>query len=85
MCRSKAKYPKPRKRARARLDGRLPWPQYFCSTASPGDVEKLAHEIGLSAREAVAFADMKHVLELLSPEAAKAVNYKLIRPLQPRH
>lgn len=51
---------------------------------SHGHVEKLAHKIAASAREAVASADVKHVLELLSLEAAKAVNYNLIRPLQPR-
>lgn len=51
---------------------------------SHGHVEKLAHKIAASAREAVASADMKHVLELLSLEAAKAVNYNLIRPVQPR-
>jgi multimeric flavodoxin WrbA len=42
-----------------------------------GHVEKLAHEIAAGAREAGASADVKRVPELLSPEAAKAANYKL--------
>jgi NAD(P)H dehydrogenase (quinone) len=45
--------------------------------SSYGHVEKLAHEIAAGAREAGASADVKRVLELLSPEAAKAANYKL--------
>lgn len=45
--------------------------------SSYGHVEKLAHEIAAGAREAGAFADVKRVPELLSPEAAKAANYKL--------
>lgn len=51
---------------------------------SHGHVEEFAHKIAASAREAVASADVKHVLELRSLKAAKAVNYNLIRPLQPR-
>src|SRR5262249_7922577 len=39
--------------------------------------EKLAHEIVAGAREAGASADVKRVPELLSPEPAKAANYKL--------
>jgi NAD(P)H dehydrogenase (quinone) len=45
--------------------------------SSYGHVEKLAHEIAAGAREAGASADVKRVPELLSPEAAKAPNYKL--------
>ena len=45
--------------------------------SSYGHVEKLAHEIAAGAREAGASADVKRVPELLSPEAAKAANYKL--------
>ena len=45
--------------------------------SSYGHVEKLAHEIAGGARKAGASADVKRVPELLSPEAAKAVNYKL--------
>jgi NAD(P)H dehydrogenase (quinone) len=45
--------------------------------SSYGHVEKLAHEISAGAREAGASADVKRVPELLSPEAAKAANYKL--------
>ena len=44
--------------------------------SSYGHVEKLAHEIAAGAREAGASADVKRVPELLSPEAAKAANYK---------
>jgi NAD(P)H dehydrogenase (quinone) len=46
-------------------------------SSSFGHVEKPAHEIAAGAREAWASADMKRVPELLSPEAAKAANYKL--------
>jgi NAD(P)H dehydrogenase (quinone) len=45
--------------------------------SSYGHIEKLAHEIAAGAREAGASADVKRVPELLSPEAAKAANYKL--------
>lgn len=45
--------------------------------SSYGHVEKLAHEIAAGAREAGASADVKRVPELLSPEAARAANYKL--------
>lgn len=45
--------------------------------SSYGHVEKLAHEIAAGAREVGASADVKRVPELLSPEAAKAANYKL--------
>jgi NAD(P)H dehydrogenase (quinone) len=45
--------------------------------SSYGHVEKLAHEIAAGARETGASADVKRVPELLSPEAAKAANYKL--------
>jgi len=45
--------------------------------SSYGHVEKLAYEIAAGAREAGASADVKRVPELLSPEAAKAGNYKL--------
>jgi NAD(P)H dehydrogenase (quinone) len=48
---------------------------FYCS--SYGHVEKLAHEIAAGAREAGASADVKRVRQLLSPEAAKAANYKL--------
>ena len=44
--------------------------------SSYGHVEKLAYEIAAGAREAGASADVKRVPELLSPEAAKAANYK---------
>ncbi|NLS04846.1 NAD(P)H:quinone oxidoreductase [Rhizobium sp. P32RR-XVIII] len=44
--------------------------------SSYGHIEKLAHEIAAGAREAGATADVKRVPELLSPEAAKAANYK---------
>ena len=42
-----------------------------------GHVEKLAYEIAAGAQEAGASADVKRVPELLSPDAAKAANYKL--------
>ena len=45
--------------------------------SSYGHVEKLAYEIAAGAREAGASADVKRVPELLSPDAAKAANYKL--------
>jgi NAD(P)H dehydrogenase (quinone) len=45
--------------------------------SSYGHVEKLAHEIAAGAREAGASADVKRVPELISPEVAKAANYKL--------
>ena len=45
--------------------------------SSYGHVENLAHEIAAGAREAGGSADEKRVPELLSPEPAKAANYKL--------
>jgi NAD(P)H dehydrogenase (quinone) len=45
--------------------------------SSYGHVEKLAHEIAAGAREAGASSDVRRVPELLSPEAAKAANYKV--------
>ena len=45
--------------------------------SSYGHVERLAPEIAAGRREAGASADVKRVLELLSPEAAEAANYKL--------
>jgi NAD(P)H dehydrogenase (quinone) len=47
--------------------------------SSYGHIEKLAHEIASGAREAGATADVKRVPELLSPDAAKAANYKLVQ------
>jgi NAD(P)H dehydrogenase (quinone) len=44
--------------------------------SSYGHIEKLAHEIAAGAREAGAFADVKRVPELLSPEAVKAANIR---------
>jgi len=58
------------KRTRARDDAVLYYSSY-------GHVKKLAHEIVAGAREAGASADEKRVPELLSPEPAKAANYKL--------
>src|SRR6516225_6386134 len=51
--------------------------------SSYGHVEKLAHEIVAGAREAGPSADVKRVPELLSPEAAKAANYKLDQTTSP--
>ena len=53
------------------------WPVLVLYYSSYGHVEKLAYKIAAGAREAGASADVKRVPELLSPEAAKAANYKL--------
>lgn len=45
--------------------------------SSYGHAEKLAYEIAAGAQETGASVDVKRVPELLSPEAAKAANYKL--------
>ena len=45
--------------------------------SSYGHVEKLAQEIAAGAREAGATVDIKRVPELVTPDVAKASNYKL--------
>ena len=45
--------------------------------SSYGHVEKLAYEIAAGVQEAGASVDVRRVPELLSPDAAKAANYKL--------
>jgi NAD(P)H dehydrogenase (quinone) len=45
--------------------------------SSYGHVEKLAYAIAAGAQEAGASVDVRRVPELLSPDAAKAANYKL--------
>ena len=51
--------------------------------SSYGHVEKARTQIAVGAREAGASPDVKHVPELLSPEAAKAANYKLDQTTSP--
>lgn len=76
--RERSEIPETCKRARARHDGKAPMAKVLVLYySSYGHIEKLAHEIAAGAREAGASADVKRVPELLSPEAAKAANYKL--------
>ena len=50
---------------------------------SHGQSTSALHEIAAGAREAGPSADVKRVPELLSPEAAKAANYKLDQTTSP--
>ena len=82
VCGGEVKYSRTCKRTRARHDGRLPWPTY-CSTPPLTNTSKSSHTKSPRAREVGASADVKRVPELLSPEAAKAANYKLDQTTSP--